>query len=117
MPVFKPRNRLVNFRLSEEEFDRLQGGCRVHGARSISDYARSCVLRDLANTAEVLTPVAEKRDVGVSAADARDTHVQQITSKVTSLETRIDDLLKLVDSLRQATVSVPATVTQTEQQN
>ncbi|MBI4908892.1 MAG: hypothetical protein HY820_35050 [Acidobacteria bacterium] len=93
MPVFKPRNRLVNFRLSEEEFQKLQGGCRVHGARSISDYARSCVLKDLAS-------VVEKKEEYIPQAETGERSVQEITHKVTALETRIDDLLKLVDSLR-----------------
>lgn len=93
MPVFKPRNRLVNFRLSEEEFDKLQGGCRVHGARSLSDFARSCVLRDLSFD----KPEPASQPAGFA--------FQQINSKVDALETRVEDLLRLVDSLRQSSES------------
>lgn len=44
MPVYHPRTRLVNFRLSEEEFELLQQTCSRSGARSISDFARAAVL-------------------------------------------------------------------------
>lgn len=44
MPVYHPRTRLVNFRLSEEEYLLLKETCARSGARSVSDYARSTVL-------------------------------------------------------------------------
>lgn len=44
MPVFSPRTRLVNFRLSEEEYQELKSSCSRSSARSISDYARAAVL-------------------------------------------------------------------------
>lgn len=44
MSVLKPRNRLINFRLTEEEFVSLRDACRNQGARSISDFARSAVM-------------------------------------------------------------------------
>lgn len=44
MPVYRPRTRLVNFRLSEEEYQSLRETCARSGARSVSDYARSAVL-------------------------------------------------------------------------
>ena len=44
MPVTKPRTRLVNFRLSEDEFNGLQAACQQHKARSLSDFTRAAVL-------------------------------------------------------------------------
>jgi hypothetical protein len=44
MSVLKPRNRLINFRLTEEEFEYLHRACHDQGARSISDFARSAVM-------------------------------------------------------------------------
>lgn len=44
MAVTKPRNRLVNFRVSEDEFNSLREACESGGARSISDFARCAVL-------------------------------------------------------------------------
>ena len=45
MGVFKSRNRIVTFRLSNEEYDRLQKACQDEEARSVSEFARSAVLR------------------------------------------------------------------------
>jgi hypothetical protein len=44
MAVTKPRTRLVNFRVSEDEFQSLRQACETGGARSISDFARCAVL-------------------------------------------------------------------------
>jgi hypothetical protein len=44
LPVYRPRTRLVNFRLSEDEYQMLKDTCARSGARSVSDYARSAVL-------------------------------------------------------------------------
>ena len=43
MSVFKRRTRIVSFRLSEEEFQRVTDLCEIAGARSISDLARNAV--------------------------------------------------------------------------
>ena len=43
MAVLKPRNRLVYFRLSDEEFQRISGLCESSGARSISELVRLAV--------------------------------------------------------------------------
>jgi hypothetical protein len=44
MPVPRPRTRLVNFRVSDEEYATLRTACTRHDARSISDFARLAVL-------------------------------------------------------------------------
>jgi len=45
MAVLKPRNRLVYFRVSEEEFQLFTSMCQTEGARSISDLARVALQR------------------------------------------------------------------------
>ena len=45
MAVLKPRNRLVYFRISEDEFQQLVQLCQREGARSISDLARDAMHR------------------------------------------------------------------------
>jgi uncharacterized protein (DUF1778 family) len=45
--ILKPRNRLVNFRLTEEEFQALQTATATQNARSVSDFARGAVLRQV----------------------------------------------------------------------
>lgn len=47
MAVLKTRNRLVNFRLTQEELDDLKMACLVKGARNISDFARAAVLESI----------------------------------------------------------------------
>ena len=45
MAVNNPRTKLINFRLSEEEFIHLKAASAQFGARSLSDFARSAVLK------------------------------------------------------------------------
>lgn len=45
MSVLKPRNRLVYFRISEDEFQQAAEICQVEGARSLSDFARLAMQR------------------------------------------------------------------------
>ena len=44
MAVRNPRSRLVNIRLSEEEFAALQRATNESGARSVSDFCRNAIL-------------------------------------------------------------------------
>ncbi|MBI3681357.1 MAG: hypothetical protein HY235_13310 [Acidobacteria bacterium] len=91
MPVFKPRNRLVNFRLSEEEFEKLRASCSLYGARSLSDFARAAVMRSVANGSpgEMEEP------------EPKLTHIDR---KVNDLESRVGELVRLIDVLRRETV-------------
>lgn len=45
MAVVKPRERLVYFRVSEDEFRQFSSVCEQGGARSVSDLARNAVQR------------------------------------------------------------------------
>jgi hypothetical protein len=47
--VFKPRERLVYFRISEDEFRQFSSVCEQGGARSVSDLARHAVQRLIAD--------------------------------------------------------------------
>lgn len=49
MAVLKPRERLVYFRISEDEFRQFTGVCEQAGARSVSDLARNAVQRLIAD--------------------------------------------------------------------
>lgn len=89
MPVFKPRNRLVNFRLSEEEFEKLRASCSLYGARSLSDFARAAVMRSVGGAN------------GVTGESTDPT----LDSKVTDLESRVGELSRLVESLLTASAA------------
>jgi hypothetical protein len=47
MNTSKPRKRAVIFRITQEEYNSLKSACSAGGARSLSDFARSRVLRAL----------------------------------------------------------------------
>jgi hypothetical protein len=47
--VLKPRERLVYFRVSEDEFRQFVSVCEQAGARSVSDLARNAVQRLIAD--------------------------------------------------------------------
>jgi len=49
VPSLKRRNRIVIFRLTEEEYESLKNVCIHRGARSISDFARSALLTSMGN--------------------------------------------------------------------
>lgn len=45
--MLKTRNRIVNFRVTEDEFTRLRNASVENGARCLSDYARTAILHAL----------------------------------------------------------------------
>jgi len=42
---FTPRTRILNFRLTPDEYDQLRSACASQGMRCLSDFARAAVLR------------------------------------------------------------------------
>jgi hypothetical protein len=66
MTGLKPRSRLVNFRLTEEEYDRLTAVCARKGSPSISDFARASILRT------VEAEVGQERPVDTQLASLRE---------------------------------------------
>ncbi|MDX2178245.1 MAG: hypothetical protein SFV18_01550 [Bryobacteraceae bacterium] len=87
MSVLKPRNRLVNFRLGEEEFNGMKAACEKSGARSLSDFARGAVLRAMAEA-----------ESGVVAAGP----LGRLDGVVTMLESRVEQLLRLLEGVEGA---------------
>ncbi len=47
MPILKRRDRIVVFRLSQDEYEGLRAACAERGAASISSFARSELLTSL----------------------------------------------------------------------
>ncbi len=90
MSILKPRNRLVNFRLTDEEFVYLREQCVAQGARSISDFARGAVLRQADRSA----PAPESSTTQSLA---------ELQSMLVKLEARVGKLVQQVDS-----ASIPA---------
>lgn len=76
MAVLKPRERLVYFRITEDEFHQFASVCEQEGARSISDLARSAVQRlitecNRAHEAEGLAPKMESLEKMIAEVTAQ----------------------------------------------
>ena len=88
MAVLRPRNRLVYFRVSEDEFQQFAQLCEREGARSISDLARDAMQRLLVAAhagryGETVTPqvqILDKLITEVSAQLQRLSLLQERTS-------------------------------------
>jgi hypothetical protein len=79
MSVLRPRNRLVYFRVSEDEFQRFNNICEAIGARSISDLARSAMQNMIQG--------------------ANDGHPDPVAAKLTVLEAMVNDLSQKIQLL------------------
>ncbi len=73
---------MVNFRLSDDEYRELEQACRITGAHSISDFARSAVLQ----------LVAEEQGIAPIRARGR---------LATRVETMLRELRELSDWLHE----------------
>jgi hypothetical protein len=85
VPVLRPRNRLVIFRLSEEEYQNLKAACVVKEARSLSDFARSAVLGSV-DAEEINQESLEKRLSGLGR-------------RLSELEAGIQHILRLLEGM------------------
>jgi hypothetical protein len=79
MSVLRPRNRLVYFRVSEDEYQQYNNICESTGSRSISDLARSAMQRIVQN--------------------GNGTGEERISEKLSILETLVNDLNRRVCEL------------------
>lgn len=74
MAVLKPRERLVYFRVSEDEFRQFVTVCEQAGARSVSDLARNAVQR-------LITEGNRLRDADEMSAKMQ--HLEKLIAEVT----------------------------------
>jgi hypothetical protein len=84
MVVLKRRSRMVAFRISEEDCDRLRGLCVTLGARSVSDLARTAVIRLIGSEKGEADPLVRQMEV-LSRT------VKQLEAAVEELSTRVAD--------------------------
>lgn len=87
MAITKPRNRVVLFRLTEDEYQHLQQACEAGQARSISDYAR----------ARILGPdhVDGAQKPSILDADSAPS-IQQVQDQLDQLHTAVETLTAMV---------------------
>jgi len=84
MAVLSPRNRLIYFRVSEEEFRRFSELCLSEGARSLSEFARCAIQR-------IMDGSVSSREDPVSI------RLKRLDSLIEELEIRIRQLNEIVD--------------------
>ena len=80
MPVLKRRNRIVVFRLTQDEYEDLKTTCSVRGARNISDFARS----------ELLTSIEQERRPN-----------DELHQKLASLESTLRRMTQLLEGMAE----------------
>ncbi len=76
---------MVNFRLSEDEYEYLKNMCVTEGARSISDFARSAVCRSIATRS-------------ISPQDQLDARVRHLDGKVEELDRAVKQLAEWMEN-------------------
>jgi hypothetical protein len=108
MSVLKPRNRLVYFRVSEDEFQQFNQMCESVGARSISDLARSAIQRmiqqDGNHQPQASDPVAAKLTILETIVCDLDRKVQQLTALIgwqDPVETRVERRSDRIDAINR----------------
>jgi hypothetical protein len=82
MAAYPQRNRIVNFRVTEGEYDRLRRACGLHGWRTLSDFARSASLTAAAN--------------GASNTWLVDNDFSSLSRKMADLSARLHDVLQVL---------------------
>jgi hypothetical protein len=85
MPVLKPRNRVVVFRLTQDEYEELKTVCSVRGARNISDFTRS----------ELLTSIEQER----RPETALHGRLSEVDQKLSNLESKIQRMSQLLEGM------------------
>ena len=89
MAILKRRTKLVSFRLSDEEYERLQGACAAEGARSLSEFARSALQR----TVQVQTVVSD-----LEAPDGAGYGAKELIDTMRELNRQLGQLVVLAQS-------------------
>jgi hypothetical protein len=89
MAVFKPKTRIVSFRLSEEEYECLRQKSLAQGAHSVSDYARVALCRLLGDQAP-------------SPADEFEAKVAELDEKMQQVERELQRLARTTQRRRES---------------
>ena len=65
MSAHQRRTRAVIFRLTDHEYEELKSACEKGGARTVSDYARTELLRSVARERQEMTEKLAQIESGV----------------------------------------------------
>jgi hypothetical protein len=84
MAVLKRKSRMISLRLSNEEYESLRSLYRIHGSRSVSEFARNAMQKVIAETA--------------SPSQSLETRLNDLDLKMSSLDQEVARLVRLVES-------------------
>ena len=85
MPVVNPKNRVVYFRLSDEDFQKLSSHCQdLEGARNVSELSRSAVQKFIINN-------ENGYDGGLASLKNLNCMIAELADQVEQLLLRIGD--------------------------
>ena len=83
---------MVNFRVTEEEFDRLKRASQINGSRSVSEFARARVLASYSAEAEKWGRILER--------------LGGIEKRLSELSSHVQELGKALAEMRSARLTV-----------
>jgi hypothetical protein len=92
--LFQRKNRLVSFRVSEEEYESLRKTATVHGVRGISDVARFAVRK-------VLAVPMQEQDTWMNDDWVIGESVAKLTQNLEQLTNRMDQIVERLDLLKE----------------
>ncbi len=84
MAVLKRKSRMISLRLSNEEYESLRSLYRVHGSRSVSEFARNAMQK----------VIGESR----SPSGNIEGRLQELDEKMTTLDQEVSRLVRLIES-------------------
>lgn len=84
MAVLKRKSRMISLRLSNEEYESLRSLYRVHGSRSVSEFARNAMQR----------VIGEARVPPVNIEG----RLQELDEKMNLLDHEVSRLVRLIES-------------------
>ena len=88
MAICQPRARLVNFRLSEREYDDLKKAAEDQSSRSISDFARCAILKHVAASRPALQITPEPQASDLERLENRVNEIQGAVQQIAGMLVR-----------------------------
>ncbi len=84
MAVLKRKSRMISLRLSDEEYESLRSLYRMHGSRSVSEFARNAMQKVIGES--------------ISPAGTLETRIVELDHKMSSLDHEVARLVSLIES-------------------
>ncbi len=85
MAVLKRKSRMISLRLSDDEYEALRSLYRLHGSRSVSEFARNAMQKVIGETVP-------------SASSTLETRIVDLDAKMASLDHEVARLVQLIEA-------------------